>query len=155
MPLARTLSAHGPVARAICEVGPRGWLTGLAEVHGIARVGQQLEGRTTAGESRTFTGDELASMNFWALPPDAVAHLSECFEQFLERDGASLTAELTLPDAVGGLVTAGVMRVHAREAPGPWFGLTHDRDRAHVVESLAALVERGEYPQPLWRARRA
>ena len=155
MPLARTLSPHGPVARAICEAAPGGWLTSLAEVHGIARVGQRLEGRTTAGESRRFTGDELASMNFWALPPDAVVHLSECFEQFLERDGGSLTAELTLPDAVGGLVTAGAMRVHAREAPGPWFGLTHDRDRAHVVESLAALVERGEYPEPLWRVRRA
>ncbi len=155
MPLERTLSPHGPVARAICDVGHGGWLTGLTELHEIARVRQGLDGRTTAGERRTLTGDELASMNFWVLPPGAFARLAGRFEAFLERDGASVSAELTLPDAVGELLAAGEMRVRAHQTPGPWFGLTHDRDRVHVVESLRGLVERGEYPSPLWRVRRA
>ena len=89
-------------------------------------------------------------MNFWVFPTTIFRLLDGRFEDFLRRRGNELTAELPLPDAVGELVRAGAIDVRAVETPGPWFGLTHQRDRPNASTGLRALVERGEYPSPLW-----
>lgn len=149
LPLERTLSAHGPVTRAICEIDAGGRLARIEEVSGIERSGRCLQGRTGAGETRRLSGRELASMNFWVLPPAVFDRLEERFGAFLVRRGFEPDSELTLPDAIGELVAGGALRVRAREVPGPWFGLTHARDRGLAAEALLAMTERGAYPSPL------
>lgn len=163
LPLTRTLSEHGPVVRGICQTAG-GWLTGLDEVYGIERAADGARGvlavRTfvsasseaiTPRHERSLTGHELASMNFWVFPPAIFGQLAERFDRFLRQRGDDLSAELPLPEAANELIQAGVIRVRAIEAPGPWFGLTHVDDRPKVMAGLRELHERGEYPDPLWR----
>ena len=146
-PLHRTLSEHGPVVRAVCDVA-EGWLTRIEEMRGVARSGDGVAATGRQG-ARRLTGGEVASMNFWIFPPSAFAGLAGEFGAFLRRRGSDPAAELPLPDAVNGLVECGA-RVRVVEAPGPWFGLTHRQDRVAVSASLRALAGAGEYPDPLW-----
>lgn len=149
LPLARTLSDHGPVVRAICRIA-NGWVTQLDEVYAIEKAGDGAQG-TDAGGPRRLSGHELASMNFWILAPSVFPQLEDRFAAFLRRRGADASAELPLPEAIGELIQAGSIRVRAIEAPGPWFGLTHAGDRPHVIAGLHDLHARGEYPDPLWQ----
>ncbi len=148
-PLHRTLSEHGPVVRAVCEVA-EGWLTRIEELRGVARSGDGVVA-TGRGGTRRLTGGEIASMNFWIFPPSIFDGLAAEFEAFLCQQGSDPAAELPLPDAVNGLVGRGA-RVRVVEAPGPWFGLTHRQDRPAVSADLRALSGGGEYPNPLWGA---
>jgi UTP-glucose-1-phosphate uridylyltransferase len=146
-PLHRTLSEHGPVVRAVCEVA-EGWLTRIEELRGVSRSGAGVVATGREGE-RQFSGAEIASMNFWIFPPSIFEGLAAEFEAFLRRQGDDPVAELPLPDAVNGLVRRGT-RVRVVETPGPWFGLTHREDRPAVSGALRALGDAGEYPNPLW-----
>jgi NDP-sugar pyrophosphorylase family protein len=148
-PLSSTLSAHGPVARAICSVDRDGWVTAIEEVQEIRRADGSLAGITARGR-RELTGAELASMNLWTFAPEVLARLRERFDEFLREHGADPAAEWRLPDAIGELIRHGTARVRGIEAPGPWFGLTHPDDRGKVVASLAELHAQGEYPTPVW-----
>ncbi len=149
LPLARTLSEHGPVVRAICEIAG-GWLTRLDEVQAIEKTPYGAQG-TGAGGIRRLRGSELASMNFWVFAPSVFPQLEDRFAAFLRRRGGDASAELPLPEAIGELIQAGSIRVRAIEAPGPWFGLTHADDRPHAIAGLRDLHARGEYPDPLWQ----
>ena len=42
-------------------------------------------------------------------------------------------------------------RVYLRRSPEKWFGMTYSADRQMVLERLAELTRRGEYPVGLWR----
>ena len=163
LPLASTLSEHGPVVRGICQTAG-GWLTGLDEVYGIERAADGARGmlavRTftaatsdaiTPRHERSLTGHELASMNFWVFAPAIFGLLEDRFDRFLRQRGDDPSAELPLPEAANELIQTRRLRVRAIEAPGPWFGLTHVDDRPKVVAGLRELHARGEYPDPLWR----
>lgn len=148
LPVERTLSEHGPVVRAICETAD-GWLTRIDEVGGIERTAAGVRGTARSG-ARVLTGREIASMNLWVFAPAIFAQLQGRFDAFLRRDGDDPLAEAPLPEVINELVDAGMARVRVRETPGPWFGLTHGPDRAHVSAALSALVAEGVYPAQLW-----
>lgn len=148
-PITATLSPHGSVIRGIARV-ENGKLVELDEVRDIAHGDTGLSGRF--GETvRAMTGSELASMNFWVFPAEALQHLRTEFEAFLKSNGHELKSESILPEAVASLMNSNRMTVRALEAPGPWFGLTHQADREGVREGLRKLTEQGVYPSPLWK----
>ena len=148
MRLRDTLSAHGSVTRAVCALnGAR--VERLEEVREIRQDQEAVVG-TSAGARRLLTGDELVSMNFWVFPPAMPRQLISDFESFLDRSGNDETAEFLLPEAVSAIARRGEAHVEAVQAPGPWYGLTHASDRAHVAAGLRALADRGDYPRPLW-----
>jgi len=149
LPLANTLSEHGSVVRGVC-LTDGGWLAELDEVYGIQRTNVGLQGSTKSG-TRSLTGRELASMNFWIFPPAVFERFGQRFDDFLRRHGNEPSAELPLPEAINQLIQTGAARVRAAEAPGPWFGLTHQNDRPKAAAGLRQLRDQGVYPDPLWR----
>lgn len=122
-PLGATLSPHGPVNRAICQVDAYGYLTGLEEQLGLVR------------ESLRLPLDTPVSMNCWGFRPAILPLLKARFDECSPGD---YKEEFMLPDEIGTLVRAGVVRVRVLAAPGPWFGLTHPGD----LEPLAAHLSR-------------
>ena len=147
LPLRRTLSEHGPVVRAVCDV-EEGWLTRIEELRGVRAT---RDGGIAVDGPRRLTGGEIASMNFWIFPRTILEGLAGEFAAFLGRQGDHPSAELPLPEAINALVGRGA-RVRVAETPGPWFGLTHREDRPAVSAALRALAGAGEYPNPLWGA---
>lgn len=148
LPVARTLSAHGPVTRGVCVTEGRR-LVWLDEVRDIRRTPDGITGTFPDGVRR-LTGHEIASMNFWVFTPAVFAGFQDLFEVFLRERARDPTAEAALPESVNALIQAGRARVDVIEAPGPWFGMTHREDRPAVLAGLLALTRDGVYPEPLW-----
>jgi UTP-glucose-1-phosphate uridylyltransferase len=148
MRLDNTLSPFGPVKRGWCQTRD-GRVTRLEEVMGIAREGDKLvaQGRH-AGTG--FTGSELVSMNFWVFPVSVFSLLAEKFGTFLRASGGSADEEFLLPEVINELIAERRLDVHAEEAPGPWFGLTYQEDKAEVMSGLADLTNQGVYPSSMW-----
>lgn len=143
--LNNTLSEHGTVARGICGVGADGYLTSVEEFTKIEKTA------TGAREGdHAFSGEELVSMNFWGFHPAMFPALKERFTTFLQKSGNEQKSECYIPATVNELMVAGQARVKMLSSSSPWFGVTYKEDKPRVVQSIAALVERGEYPAKLW-----
>jgi hypothetical protein len=95
-------------------------------------------------------GEELVSMNMWGFLPSIFPLLSERFHTFLERSGNDLKSEHYVPTAVNELVSSGQARVKVLRTNNAWFGVTYREGRPRVVDSIAALVKKGKYPEKLW-----
>jgi hypothetical protein len=149
-PLADTLSPDGPVSRGVCAVEADGFLTSIREVLQVERDGDAARLRDAAGAWRRVPGDTPVSLNFWGFTPALLEPLAEGFQRFLAEHAASTTAEYYLLSPVQGLVDAGRARVRVLRGGGPWAGLTHPGDRARLVDHIARLHARGQYPAELW-----
>jgi UTP-glucose-1-phosphate uridylyltransferase len=139
--LADTLSEHGTVARGICAV-ERGLLRSVVERTDIAP--------SAVGPGRTYTGDEVVSMNCWAFTPALFPLLDSRLNEFLRTRGQEPKAEFYLPSAVSDLIPGGQAEIAVLAAAGPWFGVTYREDRPRVAAAIAGLVARGVYPAKLF-----
>jgi len=144
-----TLSPHGGVSRAVCEVDTDGYLVRVTEVKKIAEADGVLAGVTVEGERYVLSGDETISMNIWAATSSAFPLLHEQFARFLEEHGADADAEFLLSTAVNDLIASGGVRVKVIPTGGPWLGITYQEDRPYVEGKLRELVEAGHYPENL------
>lgn len=144
-----TLSPHGGVSRAICQVDEAGYLARVTEVKRIEETDGALAGVTVEGERYPLTGDETISMNIWAATPAAFPLLRSEFADFLERHGSNPDSEFLLSTAVNDLIASGLGRVKVLPSSGPWLGVTYQDDRPYVMERLRELVDGGYYPRSL------
>ncbi len=145
-----TLSPSGGVSRAVCESDGR-WLTRLTEVGDIADTPTGLRGRDEAGNELALEDDGIVSMNAWAFPDAFFRLLQRAFERFLERYGRSPDREFRLSTVVNSLIAAGDLRVEIVPTAAQWVGLTHPGDRTRVMAHLQSLVNKGQYPSPLFQ----
>ena len=148
MRLDRTLSPYGPVKRGWAQTQD-GRVTRLEEVMGIERKNGALEAQGRHAGTH-FDGSELVSMNFWVFAPSIFGLLQGKFDDFLRAQGADADAEFLLPEVVNELIAEEHLAVHAKEAPGPWFGLTYREDLEEVSAGLKKLHAEGVYPEDLW-----
>lgn len=112
--LERTLSPHGPVARALCRRDDDGFLL-------------ELEEHTAVSEGRA-----LVSMNLWGFGRPFLDALRRRFEAFAGG------GEFQLPTEVSALIAEEGFRVRVLPTSERWLGITWPDDREWVRESLAA-----------------
>jgi hypothetical protein len=150
-PLINTLSEHGEVSRGICELSPEGKLLGVEECSGIRRSTEgAITGTDTHGVLRTFTGNEMVSMNFWGFTPEIFPMLGNLFTTFLKEGGlASAKSEFYIPSAVTSMMASGAAETSVLRSNGQWFGVTYREDRDAVARAIGNMVREGLYPTPL------
>ena len=149
-PLKNTLSEHGTVNRGICETDDEGLLTDVEEVVEIARGEDGVaRGKSISGETREIGDDSPVSMNFWGFTPSFLDQLETHFVQFLRDKGSELKSECYIPTVVDDLINKGSADCIVLQTTANWFGVTYPDDKPHVVSSIVALVENGDYPSPL------
>ncbi len=146
--LKNTLSDNGGVTRGLCKVDGNGHLTDVVETRGIVKC---ENGAMVEDTGRMLDMESNVSMNMWGMTPEFIEELYEKFPAFLDsiKEG-DLTAEYLLPAIVGAMVKAGHVTVSVLETHDKWFGVTYAKDQENVREEFYALVERGEYPSPLF-----
>ena len=147
--LSDTLSPHGGVSRAVCELDDEGYLRRVTEVKNIQLKDDTLSGVTVTGDPYPLKGDETVSMNLWAATPAAFPILRDQFERFLAKHTDETDAEFLLSEAVNQQIAAGAVRVKVIPTPGPWLGVTYREDRAYVVERIKELIQNEKYPADL------
>jgi UTP-glucose-1-phosphate uridylyltransferase len=148
--LRNTLSDYGSVARGVSRADSNGYLQSVVELTKVERDGHAAKNTDPSGNVTRLTGDELVSMNMWGFTPAIFAQLRERFRAFLEKNSNDLKAEYYVPTAVNELVSSGQARVKVLRTNDAWFGVTYREDRPRVVDSIAALVRKGAYPEKLW-----
>lgn len=149
-PLENTLTDHGQVNRGICEVSKSRVLNTVEEYLGIAR---QQDG-TITGEGMDGARREIAptapvSMNFWIFTPKFMKDCEAEFKDFIRDNCGKDTGESYIPTVVDSLIRKGKTICDVLETSSSWFGVTYPKDKQLVVDSIAELIARGEYPRSL------
>jgi hypothetical protein len=151
-PVLQTLSEHGSVARAICELDEGGFLTGLVERTDVAKSGTTGCYRDASGTLHALRGDEVVSMNMLGFTPSVFAQLERHLVRFLEGQRRRPdNSECLIPVVLGELLQEKSARVRVLRTTDRWFGVTHANDKPSVMANLRAMVDRGDYPSPLWQ----
>ena len=140
--LANTLSEHGAVSRGVCKSDANGALESITERTGILP--------TEVGAGRTYSGEEIVSMNCWGFTPELFSRLDAQFREFLSLHGDQPKAEFYLPAAVSTMIGRGQAAVRVLPTEASWFGVTYREDKPRVIAALAELVYRGMYPAKLF-----
>jgi len=148
--LRNTLSDHGSVARGVCTTSENGLLTHIDEMTNLSREGSGALYKREDGSVLNLTGDEPVSMNMWGFTPRLFDHLDRVFQEFLRESGTELKSECFIPLTVGQLITEKHVTCKVLRSNSTWFGVTYKEDKEIVQGSIAALVEKGKYPQSLW-----
>ncbi len=149
-PLRNTLSDHGAVNRGICQTDENGLLTDVEEVVDIQRDADGAVRGTALDGSRIEISDTCpVSMNFWGFTQAFFGQIEEHFTAFLQQKGGEQKSECYIPTVVDDYIRSGKADCRVLDTTSSWFGVTYPDDKPHVVASIAALIENGEYPSPL------
>lgn len=147
--LDRTLSDHGDVNRGICR-DKDGLLVSVEEHVKIEREADGVvRGDNLAGNRIEIDPKCQASMNFWLFTPSFMGMIEEYFVDFLKQHGTEMKSECFIPTVVDALIAKNVADCRVLETTSSWFGVTYPADKPAVVESINALVAKGEYPAKL------
>lgn len=145
-PVGNTLSDSGSVARGVCVVDERGFLTDVVERTSIERVEGEICFTDEAGRKVTLAEDTPVSMNMWGFTPDYFAHSEAALRSFLDKNLNSEKGEFYIPTVVNDLIKKGQASCKVLNTTSDWFSVTYAADRPSVVAKLAKLTEEGLYP---------
>ncbi|MBD8388375.1 sugar phosphate nucleotidyltransferase [Dysgonomonas sp. BGC7] len=148
--LQNTLSESGAVARGVCEANNEGFLTSIVERTHIERKEGKIQYKDAENYWFELPENTPVSMNMWGFTPDYFEYSEKYFIDFLEANIGNHKAEYFIPLMVDHLIINKTADVKVLDTPSKWFGVTYAEDREGVVEKLQNLVDKGEYPTPLW-----
>ena len=148
--VARTLTAAGPVSRALCRLDEDGLLREIVEIEKVWRHDGGIVYRDAEGAERALDGNEVVSMNMWGFTRDLFPELERRFRDFLARSANVADAEFLLPGVVQSLLRENRARVEVLRGSGEWCGITFRDDRERVAAILSTLTAQGRYPRGLW-----
>jgi hypothetical protein len=147
--LKNTLSGHGSVSRGVCEVDDRGFLKSLKEHRELSWNSSGTSVHSTE-EGIDFTGEELVSLNLFALQAKLLQALYENFENFLSSNEGDLNAEFFLPEMVGRLILDGEATLRVLPTEESWFGMTYAEEQTTAETAILERIRAGIYPNRLW-----
>ncbi len=148
-----TLSAHGHVARGLCQVDAGGNLVHIKERTRVEKSAGGAKFSEDGGQTWTeIPAGSFVSLNTWGFTPSILDELARRFPAFLATAPNLEKAEFFLPDVVGSLLQAGKARVKVLPTDERWVGVTYREDKPVVQDYIANLVAQGRYPQKLWEA---
>ena len=147
--LRETLSEHGAVSRGICKL-EGGKLISVEEWSEIAQTDNGINGKTPDSVQSSLTGNEVVSMNVWALPSGAFAFLEDGIVNFFENSSEPSKDEFYLPSAIDNWISTGKAVFKAQLASCKWMGVTYREDKPVVMRSIEEMIRKGEYPSNLF-----
>lgn len=150
--LRNTLTENGTVSRGRCETDDNGMLSSITELTKIKTAGNDAQYLDENGNWVDLSGDTVVSMNCWGLTPAIFGELRRGFTEFLSSPkGSEMKSEYYLPGAVDDMMKAGKCDARVYSTTASWYGVTYSEDKEGVKNSLRALMDKGEYPNKLWK----
>ena len=123
--LNKTLSSSGPVTRGVCDV-QNGLLAEVIETEGIFY--NESNNEIACVEGNILKPDTPVSMNLWCFHPSILSSLQSLWEEFLEENSHSETAECLLPVCISTLMDRQDFQVSTVPSQEQWTGLTNPDD---------------------------
>lgn len=145
-----TMSESGSVARGVCETTD-GYLTTVVERTAIEYNDKhEITFVDENGVTQTLEPNTPVSMNLWGFTPDYFEFSEGYFVDFLKENIEKPKAEFFIPLVVNELITKNIAKVKVLDTESKWFGVTYAADRQGVVDKLADLHAKGEYPEKMF-----
>lgn len=146
-----TVTRYGHVSRGICTAED-GFLRGVTERTYITLA---ADGHAQYSLDRGVTNvpipqGSIVSMNTWAFTPRMFRELEAGFPAVIDGMEDPMKGEYYLPSAVDSLIHAGRATVKILETHERWYGVTWQEDKPFVMQAIADMVARGDYPEKLW-----
>jgi choline kinase len=98
----------------------------------------------------SLSGNEIVSMNMFALTSSIFKHYQNYFNDFLQENANDLKNEFYLPTVINNLVKSKEAKVKVIETNDSWFGLTYLEDKKIAKNKIMKLVNSKNYPPKLW-----
>lgn len=147
--LLKTLSDYGTVNRGVCTLDNVGNLVGITERINIGKK----DGKILVDdglEPKELSTSTRVSMNFWCFDPSYFSYTQKLFREFLQQHGQELKSEFFIPIVADQFIREGG-KVEVIPTTSSWFGVTYKEDAPFVEKSLNDLIQKGEYPERLWK----
>lgn len=147
--LLSTLSEHGTVNRGVCGLDADGNLATITERINIAKK----DGKILCDdglEPKELPVTTRVSMNFWCFDTSFFSYTQRLFSDFLGKYGKELKSEFFIPIVADQFIKEGG-KIEIIPTNSLWFGVTYKEDAPFVHKSLNDLIQKGEYPEFLWK----
>jgi hypothetical protein len=148
--LQKTISEHGSVARGVCQVNEKGYLTGMVERTKIFIKDGGIVYEEEDGSLHPLDRMATVSMNLFGFTPDFFDFIEEDFKGFLKKNMKNPKAEIYIPYVVNNQIAQGRSKMSVLQTPESWFGVTYQEDKPKVLKAIRQLVDEGVYPESLW-----
>jgi NDP-sugar pyrophosphorylase family protein len=147
--LLQTLSEHGSVNRGVCQLDKDGNLSSIVERINIS----MKDGKVICDddkEPKELPLNTSVSMNFWCFHPSIFGYTQKMFRDFLGENLENPKVEFFIP-IVADQFIKDTGTICVKRTSVPWFGVTYKEDAPEVQKRLNELVQKGEYPNRLWK----
>ena len=146
-----TMSENGSVKRGVCAQ-ENGYLTKLVESSVEEKDGHIIASPLDGSTPFEIQPDDLVSMNMFCFKDDLFPYLDKHLVEFFEKNKDNLEkCEYLIPDSVYNSVKEGRVRVRVIPTTARWQGITYKEDKERLVNDIQSLIDKGEYPNNLWK----
>jgi len=147
--LKNTLSKHGSVSRGVCYLDKNDYLINIVEHTKIYKENSEIFS-DFEDKKLIINEDTPVSMNLMGFDSSAFKYFDSYFNNFIKENINNLKAEFYLPSVVTNIIKTGSGKVRVLPSNEKWFGVTYQKDKEIVVNSIKAKVEDGTYPENLF-----
>lgn len=148
--LGKTLSEQGSVSRGVCTSDSKSMLQSIVERTQIERINGEVCYRDEQGKDIELNDTLPVSMNFWGFTPDFLESVESMMTGFFSGSITNAKAEFYIPTAVNNLINDKKATCEILSTKAEWFGVTYPGDKPMVMAKFKTLVDKKEYPSPLW-----
>lgn len=148
--LGKTLSEQGSVSRGVCTSDSKSMLQTIVERTHIERLNGKVCYCDEQGKDIELNETLPVSMNFWGFTPDFLESVESMMTGFFSGSITNAKAEFYIPTAVNNLINDKKATCEILSTKAEWFGVTYPGDKPMVMAKFKALVDKKEYPSPLW-----
>ena len=146
-----TLTENGAVKRGVCEEKD-GYLTKLIESSVEDKDGHIIASPLDGSESFEIDKNDPVSMNMFCFRDNIFKYLEDNLKAFFEKNKNDLSkCEYLIPDSVYNMIKEGLVKVEVIPTTAKWQGITYKEDKERLVNDIKELIEKGEYPNNLWK----
>lgn len=149
--LVNTLSEHGSVSRGVIAIDENNQMTGIKERLKIYKKEDKIVDEESADSFFELSEDTKVSMNFFCYDSTFIDLCEEEFKKFLDKNSKDLKAEFLIPTVTDYFIKSGKGKVEVIPTSSKWFGVTYKEDAPVVAREVKQLVDKGEYPNNLWK----
>jgi hypothetical protein len=148
--LKNTLTENGTVSRGVCVDNGSGYLETITERTKIQRIDGVIKFYEEETDWTALPEDSAVSMNCWGFTPKYIEAIGEQMADFFTNNKDKLEkAEFYLATVVQKMIDDNACKVKMLHSNAQWYGVTYPEDKQSVKASIAALIEKGEYPEKL------
>lgn len=138
-----TLSANGPVNRAVCTVDSNNNLLEIVETSNLYRA-DNADIKDKSG--KIYSGEEYVSMNFWGFKKVFLKFVEDEFESYKLQAEFWKNKEFNMPDIVRNYIKVFPSSIKLFHVPdASWAGLTFSDDLETTRDFIKLAKENGDF----------